>query len=74
VGTRIVVNKGDQDPDHLAEFKIGSGLKKSEKYVFPGFLRKVAISLPKGNSFTNKQLSDSLSNALMYMKSKGDDD
>jgi len=63
-GTRILAGP---EPDHFAEFQSNTGLKKSEKYIFPGFLRKIAISLPKGNSFTNKEVSESVSNALRYM-------
>jgi hypothetical protein len=62
-GTRITV-KDNAIHDETAEVKGLYGLKKSEKYVFPSFLRKVSISLPKGNNFTNKQVGESVSNAL----------
>lgn len=62
-GTRITV-KDNVVHDETAEVSRFHGLKKSEKYVFPSFLRKVSISLPKGNNFTNKQVGDSVSNAL----------
>jgi len=68
-GTRILVGP---EPDHFAEFQTNFGLKKSEKYIFPGFLRKIAVSLPKGNSFSNKDVSESVSNALRYLQYQGD--
>jgi hypothetical protein len=46
-------NFNTSNPEHLYEFSKGIGLKNAEKYLFPCFLQKMQMALPKTKTFSN---------------------
>jgi len=63
-----------ENPEFLYEFSKSIGLKNSEKYLYPCFLQKVSMSLPRGRNFSASELSNCVNEVMMYMQNKGDDD